>query len=487
MNKNPHIKNFFSAEEEDCLSLEQMKSYQAGSLVGEEKHFAERHLLNCELCAMSFEGIAELDAAAVEAGAASISAAAWDRVAVRERRRKAGAWVWISAAASVALIIGLSFFVLRTPGQEERMKTLAEGLYEAPKTPPPAAFRLNDSADLLVAIEKNGLRLAEAKTNENSPNEEFPKIGGNKYKEPVSALNDQVATSSIIKNDINAVGQVETKAPAPAPAPISKNELEVIPELTFADEQGGRIDLLEEDMEIEEDADNMGGISDEEILFKDVSNMEITDKEQANEFLSDAKAVKQRSNTALDGHDDFAEVMSEKNEDRTLSSVMVKRQQGDVRKERNRVKDKADHKRNNKAGKAKSVSRNAPGELGNIAVSTDSTISLFDQGLDAYRRGRFQESADLLRKTASASPSNLEAHYYAAASFMNMDQAQAALYHLNRVLAVPGNSLYIDAEWYKALAYLKLNERKKAKALLEKIELDGGKHAAPARKALKAL
>jgi hypothetical protein len=97
------------------------------------------------------------------------------------------------------------------------------------------------------------------------------------------------------------------------------------------------------------------------------------------------------------------------------------------------------------------------------------------------------QAATYLRQASAASPSNLEAHLYAGISFLNINQPQAALFHLDRVLAVKGSSLQDDAAWYKALAHLKLNEGRKAESQLEDIVKKQGKHSAAAKAALEKL
>ncbi|MEM7038573.1 MAG: hypothetical protein AAF570_16430, partial [Bacteroidota bacterium] len=120
MSENPHINRIFSAEEEECLTLGQMTAYEEGGLEGEEKHYVERHLLNCELCSMAFEGIAEENAAAVAAGVADITSRAWENVAEQHQGGRRGATRWIAIAASVVLLITVGFFALQTetPSQD---------------------------------------------------------------------------------------------------------------------------------------------------------------------------------------------------------------------------------------------------------------------------------------------------------------------------------------------------------------------------------
>ena len=117
-------------------------------------------------------------------------------------------------------------------------------------------------------------------------------------------------------------------------------------------------------------------------------------------------------------------------------------------------------------------------------VAADSSYA---QGLISYKEGNYRDAAKDLRKATERTPNNLEAHIYAADAFLRISQPQAALFHIERILAVPGNSHIEDAEWYKALAYLQLKDASKAKRQLEVVVTRGGKYKAHAETALKNL
>ena len=129
MNENPHIDPVFSAEDEKCLTLRQMKDYQQGLVTGEEKDYVERHLLHCDLCAMAYEGIQELEEEEVAAGAAAIADAAWNRIANKEEKKRRTAYYWISAAAAVVILIVGTFLLMKGPEQQHtsNQNTFAEG------------------------------------------------------------------------------------------------------------------------------------------------------------------------------------------------------------------------------------------------------------------------------------------------------------------------------------------------------------------------
>ena len=147
-------------------------------------------------------------------------------------------------------------------------------------------------------------------------------------------------------------------------------------------------------------------------------------------------------------------------------------------------KDKANRARK----KGKSASQQPMTETSVVAADkSPAQKSAFQQGLEAYKDKDYANAATMLRIAGQESPNNLNAHFYAADAFMKIDQPTAAIYHLDRILSVPGNSLYEDAQWFKALCLLKTGQKDSAKTLLTQISAGKGKYVSKARKKLKDL
>ena len=111
----------------------------------------------------------------------------------------------------------------------------------------------------------------------------------------------------------------------------------------------------------------------------------------------------------------------------------------------------------------------------------------YADGISQYEQGNYKDAASNLRKATEATPGNLQAHLYAADAYLRVSQPQAALFHIERILAVPGNSNLEAAEWYKALALLQLKEGRKAEKQLGIVIARNGKFKALAEEALKEL
>lgn len=525
MSKHTHIKNLFSAEEEDCLSLEQMKAYQAGDLVGDARHAAERHLLNCELCGMAYEGITELDSATVEEGAAAIAGAAWARIGREEKKRRAGAWVWISAAASIALIITVGFLATRNPSPQQQMENLAKNLYKSPPPPSQAkpsasdkqATAMGNSSDTLSIAMSGKIQSPEEKAAPPSmtgaPESEIAIFEYEEVVEEVVGLDDEVAMDIEPEESVNEAkmdyGETAINSNFRANTAKSKMNQQSTDGFTSNGWQSPSSDIaapkskerfetsLHKDQEEEKIADTKEkselGLEWDRLADTDADDVDMAEKGKMTATKSEPKlniVLEDDEVTAVNKTESLEQLSSVTIASKSIRQVEVGNLNTSSRNKGKR-KSKARKKEFKSTEKQEAVPTPTPSapDLTGHRQKTDSLSppSLYDQGLAAYREADYARSSDLLRQAAAATPANLSAHYYAAASFMNLDQPQAAIYHLNRVLANPGHTHFQDAEWYKSLAYLKLGEREKAKKLLEKIEQDGGKHSGGARKALKKL
>jgi tetratricopeptide (TPR) repeat protein len=534
MSKTPHIKNIFSAEEEDCLSLEQMVAYRDGKLLAEEKHYAERHLLNCELCEMGYEGLLEENAAVVEAGAAAIADAAWSRVATQQKKRRRGAWVWISAAASVVLLIAVGLVVFKGPS-DETMEKVAQQYYKQPTAPPVAGADQGDAeqpklADIDSAVSE---QLADANSRENntkeSPQDLFAQLKENRPKnesmDEMAELEDMeeaspspVAGSGKIARNRDERTKTLEKSPTAdrnqaakdgvlnpsADAPSKNRNLkDVTSTVTGSDFASGDIrrpastgfETKSESSDVSDDFDDMGGeVAEEQEELVEMDAVDIVAQSSAPKAEQTLSTITLSDNKALDNRQaskDARKGKSKKSDGLTLSrskdsdnSPVVRSQdktvelEGAVAAEERKEAPLRQDLGNINDAKSDPAFGGKPGDKGKDAYSL---------GMESYRQGRFSESATFLREASAATPSNLQAHFYAAASFLNIDQPLAAQYHLDRILAIPGNSLYADAEWYMAITYLKLKDRAKAKSLLQKISRSNGKYSGQATEALKDL
>jgi len=133
LNKN---KNIF--DHRKCLSREELISYANGSLTEREKHFVEKHLLDCELCTEALEGVLLLDN---PSKLTNISSELVRRLSVQNPVSKKNKTrpVYLAAAAIICLFIisGIYFAFIRNT--QDLKPEMAIAPVKNEPLPPPAS------------------------------------------------------------------------------------------------------------------------------------------------------------------------------------------------------------------------------------------------------------------------------------------------------------------------------------------------------------
>lgn len=489
----------FSAEDEDCLSLETLRAYEAGQLDSTQRHKVERHLLDCELCTLTLEGVADLPDETIQEGQQAIAAAAWARVEEKKKRR--GAWVWVSAAASIVLLISFAWIFLSGPSEETMQQTFSEMIKDLPADKEP--FATNRTPD-----PQGNNQASEA-----SPSIEVP-LAELQLEESDAVIMEEPAEyeHSSRANTYNwSVQSQEAIPPSPNAAPVltqpyfspsDKGEVTISEERKFKDQSG--IEAEEESM-----ADD-AGITLSEIQVTTSSASPRLEKTTAKKSV-ELDAVKITKAPSVQGPGRYKnEEDRYRRADKAKQAAPQKEAKAAPKADNMALGKSADIQANKKEGLAdtKTFSRDQdhPKEVEETNLDFNSagffhladSVSIaqranesqqpaYDQAMDAFRAKDYANAATLFRQATAETPANLQAHLYAANSFLNIGQPQAAIFHLDRILNQPDNAYTEDATWYKALAYLKLNDSAPAKTLLKSIEKAGGKHAAEATTTLQKL
>ena len=466
MSKDPHIANIFSAEEEDCLSLEQMTAYQEDRLQGQEKHAVERHLLNCELCAMTIESLAENDAASIAAGAEEISDSAWDRLQHRESRKRRGDNFWLVSAASIALIITVGYFGFKGPSDEKIGEVMTHAMTETPLLQPDSdannsiAMAENpQTEEQFGAVNALGEDLKQPATNEQNAD---PDAGVKTVIGGTDGIGSDRQRDNSSKESIKGSGEVKNLQAKPSPMPSATSNADMA---AHSGMQPSKAVLAEP-------------------TAKDIAMKEAQPK-RANDVKSVAEAKKRDANLESESSfDDMADG------DFAASEEMVTSGRTNERLEDVVVVDarRKNEKQAKTAEKSKAIQAAPTGNAGMTAPAPAApATNFYADGITDYEQGNFQEAAAKLRKATEVTPDNLQAHLYAADAYLRVSQPHAALFHIERILALPGNSNFETAEWYKALALLQLKEGRKAQKQLESVIARNGKFKALAEDALKEL
>lgn len=472
MHKDPHIAHMFSAEEEDCLSLDQMQAYQRGSLAGDERHAVERHLLNCELCTLTYESMAEHGAEAIATGARAVADMAWDRVAQQHQRKRRGAIFWIASAAAMALLITIGYFSLQGPSIDEMETTYSQGIGNTPPLKSPLS---SDSQALAMNREHSAADEAaepSAKMELGAPD----RLGPAEYEATATekrntAMADERSTDpgdykkySESRDNALAKDASNPLQPAAKPTPAAKNDTRTAVGASSLpkDGIGGA------------PAGGKGSVANAGMPAPSPSMVSGADKSidlsegPRKEVLAENSQPVRRDLEMEDGesYDDYAG-------GKVMTSDVVT------------VESKAADRARTSPAKSKVSKRDEGAAMGRaVPQEAQEPANPYAQGIYDYNQGNYADAAQNLRKATERTPANLDAHIHAADAFIRISQPKAALYHIERVLAVPGNTYYEDAQWFKALALLQMHEGRKAKAQLEAIIASNGKFKAQAQTAL---
>lgn len=468
----PEIKHIFSAEDEDCLSLETMRAYTQGRLQPAARHGVERHLLNCELCSMAIEGIEGQPDAVIEAGAAAIASAAWDRVQAKQKRR--GAFIWISAAASVILLVGIGWAFLRPPTDEKMQAVFSEMIEETQA----------DDTLLQDGIAQNRPAPDEA------PHME-PMLEEAVATESPTAVSRQDDIQRKMAKDNLKYAPVPTTVQQQGPSPVRSSSSPVSSKDAI---KGGataspRV-VADEALEAPGEDSDFGSMADDAVTIENEAQEEkavvISSNHTAGVTIDQMVIADKSKNKKLQEERRRADSKSA-----PMGKAVVTAPKSPAKEEAESKRDADGYLADAPVMESITLSNTAPKPspvmADSVSLGRASTGSAFDLGMDAYLRKDYPTAATQLRAAAAQTPSNLQAHLYAANAFLNIGQPEAAIFHLDRILAQAPNSYTEDAEWYKALAYLKMNDASAAKRQLNKVQDIGGKHSQKAKKSLEKL
>lgn len=491
MSKDPHIANIFSAaDDEDCLSLEQLSAYQEGRVQGPERNRMERHLLDCELCAMTLESIAEHGVEDIQAGAEEVTERAWSRLEQKEKRKRRGAFFWIAAAASVAILITVGFFTLGGPTAEQFDKASTTAENGTPPLPPDTGTRRGIAMKRMQTMPTETAPVEDDQAMKPKAEPLPSPMGGGKGVGP-SPGNASGSTMNHLESktyggdfsnpalvnvepfltDAGAMESLQEEPAQPtftnsAKAPLAQDKIQVAPSPTMAmnypkgDAKGGM----------------KGGLGKGDANRKEAEKS-VPAKEVQNDRAVEIAASEERSETDDMDYKDADDEVQTLSDVQTTDVVVVgnaaPRMDNGVEQVRDRKKVEAKPEK----GKSSATS----------AMEGKPAPDAYTQGMNAYQQRHYREAAANFRRATELTPNNLQAHLYAADAFLRISQPNAALYHCERILSQPGNSAVEDAEWFKALAYLQLKEGRMAKAQLETVIARNGKYKALAEEALAKL
>lgn len=107
------------------------------------------------------------------------------------------------------------------------------------------------------------------------------------------------------------------------------------------------------------------------------------------------------------------------------------------------------------------------------------------EGLIAFRDGRYGKCVSKMEVLLEHNPDDINALFYTAVSYVKLEMYSKAIPLLDKIILAENNVFHEEAEWYKAIALEGNGDTAAAKSLFQKIADDGGFYAKQAATRLK--
>ena len=104
----------------------------------------------------------------------------------------------------------------------------------------------------------------------------------------------------------------------------------------------------------------------------------------------------------------------------------------------------------------------------------EGTDSLLQSAMSAYEIKDYDNATRLLQALLAGGQENVAARFYLGNALLSLDQPALAVKHFQQVLLREDSKLQEQAEWYMALAYLKMKEPDRAKSILAEVKAKRG-------------
>lgn len=486
----------------ECLDHKTLLDYQAGLLNAAQNHLVEKHLLDCELCNEALEGLAGAEPAQVEEAVADLQNRAWQRVAEIEKRRRRGAWIWMSSSAAAVLLVAVLFFTRSSPtgNAEENMA------FKKAFDPNPQPGMQATKADSVI----NGNIAMEYKSADK------PLLQPGLYRSTAPVQGDQMEES-------NEGLVMESPSESPKPEKLAQK---------FFSEDINSLRTLETESSNFSNKDKSGNFFIDQFAFGDTKNLEEKrERKEQQEAKPDSRADATADNLTLrdeetgDVASDFDDATTLEGEKTVIAdSVVVAAAPtvsgvGGINSGATFSLSHIDNSFLNSAGNQPAINYTwtipitadgtAPANLETVTISDSrsnrkaiaqkaktAAVPAFRQSagfastypdnspmkeaLTLHQAQNFSEAEKKFRAIIEADPANQEARLYLGIDLLATSQPVPALTQFNEVIAKGDARQAEDAAWYKALAFVQLKDRIHAEPLLDKIVEEGGRYEANA-------
>lgn len=128
-----------------------------------------------------------------------------------------------------------------------------------------------------------------------------------------------------------------------------------------------------------------------------------------------------------------------------------------------------------------------PGSVQKSIVRGDTINSLEEQAMQAYEARNYSRAAALITSVIQTKPEDPDWPFYLGISYLELNNFEQAEKYL-KISATSPQSMYSkQARWYLALAYIKNNEKAKAKEILNTLKLQTGVYSDKAKQLVEQL
>jgi TolA-binding protein len=443
MEKNiPHI---FSAG--DHIPDEVLIRYAEGSLSPGEAHRVERHTLECEICNDVLEGLLQISPPEnIRINLSDLTVRVNERLSSSPRIIP----LWrspatLSVAAGLALVLGLSWFLVRNTDLVKTETALSENFSPLP----------TDSS-LRLSSEQNNQEITSPDKNR-TENIKPPSVSDN-LDETISREGDVKSLSDEPSDDFKSSGP-------PSPPPV----------------------LSETGKSVESDKSPKGTFS------GGVGNNKSSDPDLNQKRSKELEKEKQELNKPVDGPKKDANLKTDK-----ITEVNIQDEEKSVSRSEKTTPGKKQKSANNDAPNYSPVQSSAPqpeisapekfstGTIAPLETLKDS-VSTGDNGFGYYNQQNYALAIKEFESQLKLNPNDEKARLYCGVSYLSMGKPAEGLVHLNKILSNKKSPYYQDAQWYSGMAQLQQKETKKARKTFRTLSDQPGKYQEKSKNVLKSL
>src|SRR5665213_59090 len=474
------LNNIFSDSE--CISEETMVAYIENKLTSQERRIVELHLASCELCSDALEGLSLVkDKDKIRKIVSDIN----EKITAKNLAVKPKSF-WMNyrysiAAALAFLIISGGAYIMITNNQDKDQKIFAEKF-----TPYPAEKAKEKDEGITTAatgedkgpevpdgkdVSKSNVGLAENQTRHIDDLEETDKSSllEQLQNKPAAGQADAANRTIVVgKNDRwfnngTIDGQYRKADSTSVQSEIAEKTLRngdgVVNGVVTAVPMTDSVSIVSGDQ-----VQLQQSISSQDISgYKNVDNVTLVGGTKVDkERKVKAKGTPAKVNTGIEQKESFAynSPSGKKSENKKSESTALPAP--------------------NISTNGVVNNENLAGARGNTQSYTIDNRSSLDTAMKKYDEKDYGGAIISYEKVLDIDANNYEALFYSGVSYLSLNKPDKAIADLDKVLKKKDGQYYEAAQWYKALALIKLNDDKGAKKLLKEIISNGGTYKSQA-------